>query len=38
MVFAAHNHGPDPRIGKHFQQQGMGNTSIQDVGGSDPLG
>ena len=35
---AAHHHGPDPRIGKHFEQKGMGLATIDDVGGRHPLG
>ena len=30
---AAYHHGSDPSIGKHFQEQGVGDATINDVSG-----
>ena len=30
---AAYHHGPDPSIGEHFQEQGVGDATINDVSG-----
>ena len=35
---APHHHGADARIGKNFQQQGVGHPAIDDVGRRHPLG
>ena len=37
-ALAAHHHRANPRIGEHFQQQGMGDPAIDDVGRCDALG
>ena len=38
VAAATHHHGADAGIGKDFQQQGVGNAAIEDVGRTHSLG